>query len=153
MEASDRSPLAAAIRETREELALDLERQAALIGQLSHVDAIGRGRRVGLVILPYVFAVQELPKLEPNHEVQEAVWIPLSFFVDRGNRSTMRWRRLGIPIPLPCYRWQGRLVWGLTLMMVDELTGIVAAASPIRLDIRMSDFTAPSHTNSVLISQ
>jgi 8-oxo-dGTP pyrophosphatase MutT (NUDIX family) len=125
VEDTDPDPLAAAVRETREEVNLDLESQARLIGQLSDVDAIGRGRRVGMVILPYVFELVDEPELRPNHEVQAIVWVPLDFLLDRGNRSRLTWTRLGVPIPLPCYRFEGRVIWGLTLGMVDELLELV----------------------------
>ena len=121
VEDGDADPLATAIRETREEVALDLDNQARLIGRLSEVDAIGRGRRVGMVIHPFVFVLEQACELHPNHEVQDVVWVPLGFLLDRGNRSRMTWTRLGVPVPLPCYRYQGHLIWGLTLIMVDEL--------------------------------
>lgn len=121
VESDDSDPLATAIRETQEELALNLASHAKLIGRLSEVDAIGRGRRAGMVILPYVFALEQACELRPNHEVQQVVWVPLSFLLDNRNRSSLTWTRLGVPIPLPCYRYQGHVIWGLTLVMVDEL--------------------------------
>jgi hypothetical protein len=26
-----------------------------------------------------------------------------------------------LPLPMPCYTFQGRVIWGLTLKIVDEL--------------------------------
>jgi hypothetical protein len=43
--------------------------------------------------------------------------VPLSFLVDQANREQMQWRQLR----LPCYFWQGRRIWGLSLMMLDEM--------------------------------
>jgi hypothetical protein len=57
--------------------------------------------------------------------VQEALWIPWRFFADRGNRSSFFWARTGVPVPMPCYRFDDRVVWGLTLRMVDELLELV----------------------------
>jgi 8-oxo-dGTP pyrophosphatase MutT (NUDIX family) len=125
----DADALAAARRETREELALDLDGAATLLGRLSDVKPISL--RTSLAISPFVFALHAppggagAPPLVPNHEVQEAVWIPWSFLVDRRNRSTHFWSRNGVPVPLPCYRWGGRVIWGLTLRMVDELLELV----------------------------
>jgi hypothetical protein len=53
--------------------------------------------------------------------VQEALWVPWTFLADRDNRSTFFWARNGLPVPMPCYRWGERVIWGLTLRMVDEL--------------------------------
>jgi 8-oxo-dGTP pyrophosphatase MutT (NUDIX family) len=121
----DADPLAAAVRETREELGLDLEADAALLGRLSDVKPLSL--RASLAISPFVFALRGAPELQPNDEVQEALWIPWRFFADRGNRSTFFWTRNGVPVPMPCFRWEERVVWGLTLRMVDELRELVAA--------------------------
>jgi hypothetical protein len=60
--------------------------------------------------------------------VQEAVWVPLGFLLDRGNRGHHVWMRRRAPLLLPCYRYQGRLIWGLTLGMLDELLELLAHA-------------------------
>ncbi|MCU0304549.1 MAG: CoA pyrophosphatase, partial [Thermoanaerobaculales bacterium] len=86
---ADRDPLAAAVRETVEEIGLDLERDGELIGRLSDVAAVGRGRPLALVIEPYVFAVGPAAELSPNHEVAGLVWVPMAYLLDRGNRSTL----------------------------------------------------------------
>lgn len=122
----DASPGAAAVRETREELGLDLGAVATAIGRLSDVTAVARGRRLGLTIEPFVFALDSPVELVPNHEVEEALWIPLAFFQDRANRSTLQWRFGDVAIPLPCYRFEGRVIWGLTYGMVDELVELLA---------------------------
>ncbi len=67
----DDSRLAAAIRETREEVGLDLEDLGERIGRLSDVQAIGRGRPLSMVITPFVFAVSSVSELVTNHEVDE----------------------------------------------------------------------------------
>jgi 8-oxo-dGTP pyrophosphatase MutT (NUDIX family) len=126
---SDDGPVAAAIRETREELALDLGTVGELIGRLSDVPAVGRGRPLPLVIEPYLFQIHGDPEFVPNHEVAAAVWVPLSFLTDRENRSTMDWQRGGVGAKLPCYRYAGYLIWGLTFGMVDELVELVAPSA------------------------
>ena len=122
----DVGPLAAALRETREEVGLDLETVGEEIGRLSDVPAIGRGRPVGMVITPFVFALEGSPGLVPNHEVAEVVWVPVDFIADHSNRETMPYRRAGLSFELPCYHYQDHLIWGLTLGMVDELLSLVS---------------------------
>jgi len=120
----DADPLAAALRETREELGLDLATGGELLGRLSDVKPLSL--RSSLAISPFVFAVAgDGPPLAPNEEVQEAVWIPWELFADSRNRSTFFWSRNGVPVPMPCYDYEGRIVWGLTLRMVDELLSLV----------------------------
>lgn len=129
VEARDADPLAAALRETREEVGLDLDTEGTLIGRLSDVAAVGRGRPMSLVIEPYVFAVDDLPPLRPNHEVAEIVWVPLAFLRDRTNRSTVPWKHGEITVNLPCYRWNDHVIWGLTFGMVDELITLLDGGS------------------------
>ncbi len=117
----DAGPLAAAIRETREEVGLDLEAAGERLGRLSDVRAIGRGRPLSMVICPFVFAVGAHPALATNHEVGAVVWVPLAFLADRRNRDTMPYRRNGLELELPCYHFGEYLIWGMTLGMVDEL--------------------------------
>ena len=123
----DPTPLAAAIRETREELDLDLEGGGVCLGRLSDVAAVSRGRPLSLVIVPFVFRVQGEPTFDPNHEVAEVLWVSLDYLADYDNRSTVDWKLGSITIPLPCYRYHDRVIWGLTFGMVDELLGLLAA--------------------------
>jgi 8-oxo-dGTP pyrophosphatase MutT (NUDIX family) len=117
----DDGPLAAAVREAREELELDLEDRGRLLGRLSDVAAISRGRPLSLVIVPYVFEIEGDPELVPNYEVAAVVWVPLDFLADYSNRSTLEWKLGKLRLPLPCYRWEDYVIWGLTFGMVDEL--------------------------------
>ncbi len=125
VEPRDADPLAAALRETREELDLDLTAVAEQIGRLSDVAAIGRGRPMNMVINPYVFAAETVPPLTPNREVAAVVWVPASFLADTRNRESMEYQRAGLSLELPCYRYEDHLIWGLTLGMVDELLSLV----------------------------
>ena len=117
----DASPLVAALRETREEIALDLEALGRPLGRLSEVRTHLPLGSVPHSVVPFVFAVEGDPQLKRNEEVQEALWVPLSFLQDRGNRRAFTWVRKGLPLPMPCYTFQGRVIWGLTLKIVDDL--------------------------------
>lgn len=125
----DSSLLAAALRETREEIDLDLGSHGNQFGTLSHVHAMAGGKPVPMMIAPFLFELLSEPEFRPNYEVQEVVWIPLSFLLDDSNRSTLKYKKMGINWDLPCYRFEGRVVWGLTLKMVDELLMKIRAIS------------------------
>jgi 8-oxo-dGTP pyrophosphatase MutT (NUDIX family) len=117
----DPSPLAAAVRETREELSLDLGRDAELLGALPEVRTHLRRPGMPHWVAPFVFAIAGDPALTLNHEVREALWVPLAFLLDRRNRGRFVWTGRGVPLLLPCYRFEGRVIWGLTLGMLDDL--------------------------------
>jgi 8-oxo-dGTP pyrophosphatase MutT (NUDIX family) len=111
-----------ALRETREELGLDLESTARRIGHLDEIEAVARGRRTGMVIRPYVFALEAAEvELRPNYEVAEALWVPLGPLL-RGEASThYRYQRNGLDLLLPAYLCEGHVVWGLTYQMLERL--------------------------------
>jgi len=123
---ADGGLLAAAIRETREELGVDLDRVAERIGSLSEVRTHLKGSASPRSVVPFVFALRGEMTVAPNAEVQQVLWVPLAFLLDRDNRSTFVWLRRGIPLPMPSCRFQGHVIWGLTLRFVDELLSILS---------------------------
>jgi 8-oxo-dGTP pyrophosphatase MutT (NUDIX family) len=120
----DASPLATALRETREEIGLDLARVGRELGRLSEVRTHLPLGSVPHSVVPFAFAVDGEPVLRPNEEVQATLWVPLSFLLDRANRSAFTWVMKGLPLPMPCYSYNGRVIWGLTLKIVDELLAV-----------------------------
>ena len=124
MESADRHGLDAARRETLEEIGVDLD-PAACFGRLSEIMTHLRLRRRPLVISPFLFRLEDEVDFTPNYEVDEVIWVPLHFLADRSNREAMTWQRGRVQIPLPCYVYRGRRIWGLSLMMLDELMGLL----------------------------
>ena len=130
VDSTDESPQTAAVRETFEEVGLDLRRSARMIGRFSDLTAVARGRRLGLVIEPFAFELLEPAQLTLNHEVQETLWLSLAHLMDRRNRSSLEYNIDGRTVELPCYHLEGRLLWGLTLRMLDEVIEILTGESP-----------------------
>lgn len=125
VEPRDQSPLHAAVRETGEEVALDLGNAATYLGRLSDTRPRGRGRGLGLVIEPFVFQIRGDPVLRLGEEVQSVLWVPLHFLRDHDNRGSMWYWRALVPVRLPCYRYRGHLIWGLTLRILDEIVALL----------------------------
>lgn len=117
----DGSALDAALRETREEIGLDLERDGRLLGRLGEARTHLRPQAVPHSVVPFVFALETTPPLTPNHEVQRVVWVSLAYLADRSNRSTFTWIRRGLPLPMPSIKIGDGVLWGLTLRLVDDL--------------------------------
>ena len=118
----DADPRAAAQRETLEEVGLDLA-GAELVGRLSDVDA-GVRLLAPLVLSAFVYRLDSRVPLTPNHEVREALWVPVTQLVDPGHRVSHRWG-LG-HFPGICVGTPGRhVVWGLTYGLVEELLRVV----------------------------
>jgi 8-oxo-dGTP pyrophosphatase MutT (NUDIX family) len=125
MDPGDRHGFDVATRETEEEIGLTLGTADPCIGRLSEILTQPMVFRRAMVVSPYVFRLDREPELNPNHEVDEVVWVPLAYLLDRNNREPMTWMRGKIEIPLPCYMYRGYRIWGLSLMMLDELLGLL----------------------------
>lgn len=112
---------ATALRELSEELSID-DQHLSRFGRLSDILARPyRPMKKPMVVTPILFesAVIDL-KPQPNNEVADVLWVPLSVF-NPDNRDLMHWNKNGLAMQLPCYYFQDKKIWGLSLMMIDEL--------------------------------
>lgn len=132
MDKTDAHGYAVAVRETDEEVGLSLGPQDRCIGRLSDLNARPHKGAFGMAVSPFVFHLERDVVFTPNYEVAEVVWVPLEFLLDTDNREEMVWEYKGVKIPMPCYMYQGRRIWGLSLMMLDELMDLVEGANPNR---------------------
>ncbi len=123
----DASTRHAAEREVMEEVGLDLAATGHLLGRLDDVAAVARGQRLGLTIAPFVYAIaaDRAVALTLNHEVQEALWVPFSDLAGPDHRSTRTYPMGGGQVELPCWRWNDRVIWGLTYNMLSTLIQLV----------------------------
>lgn len=126
MDRADANGFAVAVRETMEEVGLELGAGDECIGRLSDVYARPRRGTFGMAVSPFVFRLDREVEFTPNHEVAEVIWVPLEFLVDADNRDEMVWEYKGLKMPVPCYYYEGRCIWGLSLMMLDELLDLSA---------------------------
>ena len=122
---------AAAVRETWEEVGLDIA-AAPMLGALPHQRPMGGRRR--LVVAPFVFAICRDPAFALNREVVAAVWTPLAPMHRGDNVATARLpfgnARAGSgPRAYNGFRLEdGRFVWGLTYRMVQTFFEVIDPA-------------------------
>ena len=114
----DATPRAAAIRETQEEVGLDLS-SATFLGPLDEIATFNQLPR--MVIRPFVFALDAPPVLAPNEEVRSTHPLALTHLLSGHGRGefTLKWG--GRNVQLPCVDFDGVRLWGLTLQVVDGL--------------------------------
>src|SRR2546428_10497516 len=74
-EPGDTDLLATAVRETEEEIGVDLSREADYLGPLDEVRAMARLRPVDLAIAPFAFRLRGAVTFRPNVEVRSIHWI------------------------------------------------------------------------------
>jgi 8-oxo-dGTP pyrophosphatase MutT (NUDIX family) len=132
MDSDDRHGFDVAVRETEEEIGLTLGEADPCIGRLSEIMTHPQIIRRPMVVSPYIFRLDRDVEFNPNYEVAEVLWVPLEFLLNRSNVEKMVWERKGVEIPLPCYRYEGRQIWGLSLMMLDEFLGLLGSRRPAR---------------------
>lgn len=127
-ENGDADLAATAVRETREEIGLDLALCGRLLGHLDYMNVNPIGTRVDMLIVPFVFALDaELPPLKPNHEVAAVHWGSVHDMF-HGRSATRRQMHVrGGHQSFPGYDVQNELVWGLTYRM---LHGFFAVLDP-----------------------
>ena len=130
-DASDVNDLACAKRETKEEISFDLDTHGELVCQLSDVNTGWRADRPEMLVAPFIFRVDDTPSFELNHEVDDTVWVPLNFLLDDANRGRHQWDWRGEVLESDAFTYDGRLIWGLSLMMIDELLEIIGGRESI----------------------
>ena len=109
---------ATAVRETAEEIGVDLARDAERLGVLDEVRAMARLRPVSLTILPFVFRLRRAVEPVIGQEVTSIHWIPLDQLLAAERRSVMDYVEQGATLQFPCLRVEDVVIWGLTYRML-----------------------------------
>lgn len=125
----DDSLMAAAIRETKEEVGLSLDGEQ-LIGR---IDDLGEGRiaKFDLSVSCFVFEAPEAVELRFNHEVADAVWIPLTYLSRRENVESYFFDLDPLNRPFYSFRYDGYVVWGLTYRLVVSFFHLFGVRLPL----------------------
>lgn len=125
-EPADADLIQTAVRETREEVALDLSRAGRLLGSLPTLGAVAKGRPTRLSIAPFVFELTQSSPLRYNAaEVADAWWVPLSPLAAGDWATTMPYELSGQRLELPAHNVRGRMLWGLTHRMLESLFALL----------------------------
>jgi 8-oxo-dGTP pyrophosphatase MutT (NUDIX family) len=114
-DATDRNLQHTAVRETLEEVGIDLGTHGELVGPLDDVQAMANGHHLSMVITPFLFALDEV-RTGPidTREVASVVWVPLRALRDESFHGTTSVTRHGFTGEFPAFLYQGHTVWGLT---------------------------------------
>ncbi len=124
-EPTDTDLLATAIRETREEIGVDLS-AAERLGVLD--DLYPRTPVLPpVVVRPFVFALTQRPTITLNPEVQDAFWVPFRAFQAPGVLGGITVDHPGIPPRvLPAYTIGKHTIWGMSERILTPLISLVS---------------------------
>ena len=111
--------LATALRETREEIDLDIPREQ-IIGQLRSVTTLNSG----FTITPFVTIQSDIPKLKPNSEIEELLHIPLLPLLktieddmDLSHKSIQE---------MYTFRYQDKIIWGASARILKQMANLLS---------------------------
>ena len=111
----DNDLLDTAIRETREETGIIIEREK-IVGQLEPVTTLNSG----FTILPFVCILDKIENLTPNSEVEEFLEIPLELFLKTlANDSDPEHNSIQ---EMYTFTFEDHLVWGASARMLKQIT-------------------------------
>jgi len=120
-EPGDPDLLTTAIRETAEELGIELA-PTDLAGHLE--DVVPRTPSLPPIgVRPFVFYLAERPPLMPNAEVAEASWVPLHYLLRPDIHHSIRLEVGGQHRMVDAYRLENAIVWGMTERILTDLLG------------------------------
>lgn len=119
----DGSLAATALRETHEEIGLPPDK-VELIAPLSQVMSLHQ-----ILVTPYVGVIPGDHPLTANPaEIESIFRVPVSFFLEDRRERTDALNFLDNTFYVPCYRWEGFQIWGLSaVVLVDFLNAVYDA--------------------------
>lgn len=125
VEAGDRDVVAAALRETREEIGVP-PGQVAPLGFLDPLATI-----TGFRILPVVATISPDYVAQPDpREVAEVFEVPLAFLLDPANLAAHTFDLHGRPRAVWEYRYPAQRIWGATASILLNLRDRLQATRP-----------------------
>ena len=114
--AEDSSLLETALRETREEVRLDIRGAAEILG---HLPPRSPGNAPAMLVVPFVALATAPMNPRPGPEMEAVFWAPLAALPPTLARTTVE-TRVG-ELTVPAFHWGGRVIWGLTYRILEEL--------------------------------
>ncbi len=121
-EEDDQTVMQTAIRETHEEININIA-QDRILGQLSSLFVPVSN----FIIYPFVAWVDVKPEFKPDeNEVQKILEVPLSYLLDSSNRTSRQIpTAFGYSINAPVIPIEEHFLWGATAMMMSEFIALV----------------------------
>lgn len=117
MQPEDKTAKDTAVRETREEVGVDLSRAAGFLGY----GTVATTHTGAMDVIPSVFELKEGVEIRPNEEVASYRWVELQDLLSPAAQSSYRFDLQGKPVQLPAFTVGDYVVWGLTHRILSSM--------------------------------
>jgi 8-oxo-dGTP pyrophosphatase MutT (NUDIX family) len=124
-QADDADLVATAVRETREEVGVDLAAAARPLGRMDAIRPLSRAGPVPMVVTPFVFELIAEVNPVAGDEADAVFWLPLDDALAGALDSQYEYLIGASPMMLPCWRYEGFVIWGLTYRLLKDLFELV----------------------------
>jgi 8-oxo-dGTP pyrophosphatase MutT (NUDIX family) len=122
--AEDGTILGTALRETREEVGLDLDGRAEILG---HMPPRAPGNKPEMLVVPYVALSPERLEPTPVAEVEVTFWAVLADLP--ATRAFVVVPTILGDLRVPAFEYAGRTIWGFTYRVLEELLVLVGLSA------------------------
>lgn len=126
MEQEDRGKDETAVRETIEEVGVDVHKSGRILGSLD--DVIPNNPRArNYIVTPYVSLLHEdvTMTLDPG-EVEKALWVPMQHLIDDKNTEIRMRERGGRVVKDYVYNYEQYIIWGMTGRILHQFLSFSA---------------------------
>ena len=120
---SDSTTRGALRREILEEIGVEISEVGVELGSLSVSSPM---RNLDVKVQPWVYGIERRPEVKIGSEVQEAFWVSLSRLPAHRDKAEIEIR--GVRRSVDAFIIDGRVVWGFTHRVLNELLAILGIA-------------------------
>jgi 8-oxo-dGTP pyrophosphatase MutT (NUDIX family) len=117
----DKSARDTAVRETKEEVSIDLAKEARFAGYFVPF----RTHTSSMDVIPVVFLLEREVEVTPNLEVSSYKWVGLDEFLQPRSASIHELQFKGFTREMPAFTLGDYVIWGLTHRIISSLLGVV----------------------------
>ncbi|MCK5391450.1 MAG: CoA pyrophosphatase [Deltaproteobacteria bacterium] len=126
MESADNSKLETAIRETYEEVGININSSGRILGSIDDVNP-NNPRARNYIVTPYLSVLNEEVVIKPDvREVERTLWIPMHHLVDDRNLEVRIVERDGREVKDYAYQYEQYLIWGMTGRILHQFLSFSA---------------------------
>jgi len=126
MEGSDKSKLETAVRETIEEVGIDINLSGRILGALDDVNP-NNPRARNYLVTPYLSILNEEVTIKPDsNEVEKVIWVPMPHLNDDKNAQVRMRDRGGRLVKDYAYNYEQYIIWGMTGRILHQFLSFSA---------------------------